>query len=156
MEGRHMKYSVLPPESVEEVFKNVQKHLPDALRSLEAFALLYSSMGTMFFEVGLLGGAFWLTNIRIGWKATAHVVFWDKDVREELLKSVIYTRSIVDDVFQLLRLQRLEAYIPVRKRTACQYAERLGFTMEGILRKFDKYDGDLVDIAIYSLLKEDI
>lgn len=151
-----MKYSVLPPESVEEVFKHVRKHLPDSLRDLPTFALLYSSMTTMFFEIGLLGGAFWLTNIHVGWKATAHVVLWDKEVREECLKQVAYPRKVIGDIFQLLRLLRLEAYIPVRKRTACQYAERLGLSMEGILRKFDKYGGDLVDIAVYSLLKEDI
>lgn len=151
-----MKYSVLPPESVEEVFKNVSKHLPDALRDLATFALLYSSVGTMFFEVGLLGGVFWLTNIHIGWKATVHVVLWDKEVREECLKRVAYPRRIISDIFQLLRLQRLEAYIPIRKRTACQYAERLGLSMEGILRKFDKYDGDFVDVAVYSILKEDL
>lgn len=151
-----MKYSVLSPEVLREVYEHVSKQLPDALRSLEAFALLYSSMGTMFFEVGLLGGVFWLTNICVGWKATGHVVLWDKEVREECLKHSAYPRKVVGDIFQLLRLERLEAYIPVRKTKACQYAERLGLTMEGILRKFDKYDGELVDIAIYSLLREDL
>lgn len=151
-----MKYSVLPLEVLEEVYKHVSKQLPDALRNLQTFALLYSSVGTMFFEVGLLGGVFWLTNVCIGWKATGHVVLWDKEVREECLKTMVYPRKVVRDIFELLRLERLEAYIPVRKSKACQYAERLGLTMEGILRKFDKYDGELVDIAIYSLLREDL
>jgi len=151
-----MKYSVLPPESLEEVFQKVSKQLPDSLRDFQSFIMLYSAPNTMFFEVGLLGGAFWLANIYIGWKATGHVVLWDREVREECLKKVAYPRKVVRDIFELLRLERLEAYIPVRKRTACQYAERLGFTMEGILRKFDRYDGDLVDVAVYSLLKEDL
>jgi len=151
-----MKYSVLPPDVLEEVFQKVKKQLPDALRDPIAFAALYGSPDSMFFEVGLLGGVFWLSNVRIGWKATGHVVLWDKEVREECLKTMAYPRKVVRDLFDLLRLERLEAYIPVRKHTACQYAERLGLTMEGILRKFDMYDGDLMDIAVYSLLREDL
>lgn len=151
-----MNYSVLPPESLEVVYKKVTKQLPDALRSPQAFAMLYSSSDSMFFEVGLLQGVFWLAGIRVGWKAAIHVVLWDEEARRECLKKTAIPKRAVRDIFRLLRLQRLEAYIPVRKRTGCQYAEAVGFRMEGILRKYDKYDGDLVDVAVYSILSEDL
>lgn len=151
-----MKYSVLPPESLEVVYENVKKYLPDFLRSPQAFALLYGASDSMFFEIGLLGGAFWLANICIGWKATIHTVLWDKEVREECLHKVTFPRKVIHDIFELLRLQRLEAFVPAAKETTCEYAERLGFSLEGVLRKSGRYDGELVDVAVYSILKEDM
>ena len=65
-------------------------------------------------------------------------------------------QEIIKWLFGYLRLKRLEAQIPVKNKQACEYAERLGFNMEGILRKNAIYNGDYVDIAMYSVLREDL
>jgi len=103
----------------------------------------------MVFEVGDFQGTFWLTDIIVGWKAGIHAVLWDKQYlgKSELAKAVLA------DLMRLLKLQRLEAFIPVTMRAAGRYAERVGFKFEGILRRAAYYDGQLVDLAAYSIIK---
>ena len=150
-----LTYSVLGPEKVPEAFEKVKEHLPDLLRNFDGFASLFLSKACTFFEVGLFGGVFWLSNIRIGHKATLHVVLWDVDVKKEVFGSKAFSDRAIRDLFRLFRLKRLEAFIPTKYTQTCQWAERCGFTLEGILRKFDVYNEQPIDIAVYSLLKEE-
>ena len=145
-------YGLLPLSFIEKVYEKVEKYLPDVLRSPGAFASMCVSRDTAVFEVGTFGGVFWLSNIVVGWKATGHVVLWDK----ECLRQYKAAQHIIKEIFRLFRLQRLDAYIPADNEKACHYAEHLGFTMEGILRKFEVYDGEYRDVAVYSLMKEDL
>lgn len=145
-------YSLLPITAVSEVFEKVKKYLPDMLRTPEAFSSMYAAGNTMFLEVGAFGGVFWLSDIIMGWRAEIHVVLWDKEVKGQYKEA----QGVIKWLFGFLRLKRLEAYVPTREKKACEYAERLNFTMEGILRKRAIYDGDYVDVAAYSILLEDL
>lgn len=149
-----MRYTVLRPELLPSVYKEVKTFLPDMLRDFNVFSSLYWSKSSMFFEVHINAGAFWLANIHVGHKATIHVVLWDKEVRKECLSDTTVPSRVVRELFRLLDLRRLDAYIPASKEKSCQWAERLGFTLEGILRAHTLYDGDATDIAAYALVKE--
>jgi len=106
----------------------------------------------MFFEVGEFEGVFWLSDIVLGVSANIHIVLWGDKMKKQ------YTRAkeIVSDLFSLLKLRRLSAYIPTFNEAACEYAEALGFTLEGNLRRFTYYDGELRDVALFSLLSEEV
>lgn len=142
----------LNPQSVAVVFEHVRAYLPDGLRDLNIFAQWYLRKDSAFFEVGKLEGACWLVNIQIGWKATCHIVFW----APRLLGHAEDIKWGIREVFRLYDLQRLEAFIPTTNEHACNLADKIGFTMEGTMRKAEYYDGILSDVAAYSLLKEDL
>ncbi len=145
-------YRILAPELVKKTFEKIKKYLPDVIRDPETFAARYVASSSMFFEIGDFGGVFWLSNIVLGHKAVIHIVLWD----DELKGRYIEAKDVVRDIFRLLNLQRLETLVPTLNKRACRYAEKLGFTLEGILRRFDRYDEQLADLAIYSLLKEEL
>jgi len=147
-----LSYRVLAPELVKKTFEKVKLRLPDALRTPEAFAALYFDPASMFFEIGDFEGVFWLANMRLGNKAVGHIVLWD----EKWKGKYQLAKEVIRFIFQLLNLQRLEAFVPTKNTKACKYAERLGFTLEGVLRRFDRYDEQYVDVAAYSLLKEEL
>jgi len=142
----------MPASALEDVYKKVEKYLPDMLRTPGAFFGFCGNGNTMTFEVGQFQGVFWLSNIVIGWRATIHIVLWDKEVKGQYKRA----QEIIRELFQLLRLKRLEIQVPERNERACKYAERLGFEMEGVLRKHAIYDGDYVDVAVYSILREEL
>jgi len=145
-------YRVLLPTTVEATYGKVAKYLPDMWKDAGAFYALYSAKDSAFFEVGTFDGAFWLTNLIPGWKATAHVVLWGKDV----LKQPERAKQIVRELFNMFSLKRMDSFIPARNRGAQRYAEKLGFSMEGVLRKQAIYNGEPEDVAVYSILKEEL
>lgn len=151
-----MNYCVLRPETLPTVFEKAKPFLPDMMRDFNVFNSLHWAKNSMFFEVGINGGAFWLSGIHVGHKATIHVVLWDKDVRKECLDDTAFPRRVIRELFRLLSLRRLDAYIPASKEKSCRWAERLGFTLEGVLRKHSLYDGEPIDIAAYALVKEEL
>jgi len=147
-----VKYCYLLPHKVPEVFEKVKSYLPDSLRTLEAFLYIYNLQNSAFFEVGDMEGAFWLSDMVPGDRANVHTVLWGENVKKQHARA----RQILKELFQLYSLRRLQAFIPTIFEAACSLADSLGFTLEGVLRRFDVYDGVRVDVAVYALLKEEL
>lgn len=146
------KYYFLHPDLLEETFNRVKEHIPDCLKQPAAFHSLYAAGNSMFFEVGDFEGVFWLSDIILGVSANAHIVLWGDEVKKKHGRA----KEIVSDLINLLKLRRLSAYIPTFNEAACEYAEALGFTLEGNLRKFTYYNGELRDVSVFSLLSEEV
>jgi len=145
-------YKLLLPDRLKETYEKVAEYLPDIWKDAASFYTLYQSVDSAFFEVGNFDGVFWLTGIIPGWKATGHVVLWSRRV----LKQHIRAKEVIRELFSLYSLKRLDSYIPIRLRGAQRYAERLGLSLEGVLRKQALFNGGPEDIAVYSLIKEDL
>ena len=145
------EYRLLVPQQLPAVYTHVKETLPDSIRDPNIFAQIYWAKTSAFFELGDMEGALWLVNIAVGWKATVHLVLWGERLRHRAEDAL----EITKELFHLFQLRRLEAYLPVTNERVCRYLDKLGFVMEGTLRKWDYYDGMLVDIAVYSILKED-
>lgn len=147
-----LKYRFLLPDQLPAVYEAVKDYLPDSARSPNAFAAVYYSKDSMFFEVGDFQGVFWLSNIVPGWKANVHIVLWDEAVRGQ--HSI--ARHIISELADRLRLRRIAGYIPATFIPAIKYAERVGFRYEGVHSLLDRYNNELVDVHSYALLEEDI
>jgi len=99
------------------------------------------------------GGVMVLRKIIPGLKAEAHVAFWDKHLspRTEMLKECIKWAFLQFD------LQRIETFVAEYARALRRFIEeKLGFTKEGVLRKTSFHNGQLIDVHVYSILKEEI
>ncbi len=78
-----------------------------------------------------------------------HRPFWGHGYMTEA------ARAAVDCGFDRLRLHRIEAEIDPRNRASARVLERLGFVKEGLLRERWIIDGQILDSAIYGLLRAD-
>jgi len=146
-----MKYYLLKDKEFEKLLGRIKSFLPDVLRDPRTFFGYTSAPTTMCFGLGDFQGAFILADIVIGLSASVHVYLWDDEIKHQ--PSV--ARSIMKQIFMLLRLERLQAQPPEGNIAACKLAESLGFKKEGVLRKIVRYNGELQDLAIYAKLKEE-
>lgn len=62
---------------------------------------------------------------------------------------------LLDEVFDLSTLVRIEARCAVENRSSQRVLERLGFTREGRLRSYFDLDGERVDNYLYAVLATD-
>jgi ribosomal-protein-alanine N-acetyltransferase len=57
--------------------------------------------------------------------------------------------------FTLLGLERVGAYANVDHARSQRALERIGFEREGVLRRFHRHHGRSLDVAVFSLLRDD-
>lgn len=92
---------------------------------------------------------------------------WDKDVRKVeigydlkpkywglgIMTEALHT--VVQFCFEKMRLNRIQAIIPVGNHRSMNLVRRLGFTKEGVLRQNSFFKGIYRDDLCFSLLRED-
>lgn len=64
-------------------------------------------------------------------------------------------RLFLDHGFQRLGLHRISIHAAVENRRSRAVPERLGFTMEGVMRSAGKTVGGYLDMVVYSMLEEE-
>lgn len=84
--------------------------------------------------------------------ANFHAVQWDAKAgpRQPL------ARAFIAQVFRMLNLHRMVAEIPLRFGGAIRAAKKIGFVPEGRLRAARLYDGEWYDVAILSILEDEV
>jgi len=89
--------------------------------------------------------------VRPGLDAVLHLVMFDGRLRgrEGLF------REILEYYFKSLKLRRMTVMLSEDARTGIKLAERMGFRLEGTMRKSIKRDGKLFDTRIYGILYEE-
>ncbi|AOY75057.1 GNAT family N-acetyltransferase [Clostridium formicaceticum] len=75
--------------------------------------------------------------------------YWGQGFMAEALN------CIIDYGFNILSLNRIEAYVMLENRGSANLLEKLGFQKEGILRERGYYKNKFWDEYIFSLLKKD-
>jgi ribosomal-protein-alanine N-acetyltransferase len=64
-------------------------------------------------------------------------------------------RPVIENGFERMGLNRIEAFIYIENQGSIRVAEKLGFKQEGCLRDYFYLDGKFYDHYLYSLLKRD-
>ncbi len=112
----------------------------------------YQSNG-LFFVINDFLGVFYLTDIRVEEDALAHYTFFDRrhHGRESLL------REMAKWLFKRYNFNRLSVEIPCYTVPQTRhFVTKCGFAYEGKRRKAVWYKGELFDVNLYGILKEEV
>ncbi len=106
-------------------------------------------------EPALVGGVT-LTNVRRGVTQAATLGYWlgAPYVGRGLMCDAL--TALIPFVFDVLRLHRIEAAVMPRNTPSACLLERLGFTREGLARRYLKIAGTWEDHIAFALLAEDV
>lgn len=66
----------------------------------------------------------------------------------------ISSKKLIDIAFNELKMQKIEISVATKNRQSRAVCERLGMSLEGIIRNCENLNGRIVDHAIYSLYQE--
>lgn len=150
-----VRFGTLTYEKAQDLWKEMSKYpqlFDDTHRwDWEWFYQKLTNPLNVFLEVE--NGILMLTNLHKNHKAEVHMCFWDCKLqpRAELINQCIQW------AFLEFNLVRLEAFIPEFCRALQRFMEKkLDFVYEGRMRKRMPYKGQLADVKIYSILKEEV
>lgn len=124
-------------------------------RTFEAFKAGMMAPQNQFYEfvqgneiVGLAAA----TQVRPNLDANMHVIMFDRWLRgrEEILKDALRDFAV------RAKLRRMTVVLPEDNRTAIKLVGRLGFTLEGVMRKAHLRDGIYRDYHIFGILLEEL
>jgi RimJ/RimL family protein N-acetyltransferase len=124
-------------------------------RTYEAFREGMMSPTSQFYEFVLgeeIIGLAAATQVRPRLDALFHVVMFDRRLRgrEEVM------RAALQDFAVKAKLRRLTVVLPEDNRTGIKLALRIGFKLEGVMRKAHLRDGVYRDYHIYGQLLEEL
>ena len=124
------------------------------LRAAEKEAYEHTAFKAGIWRHGTLIGAIDLH--QIDWSnGCARVGYW---LDTEHMGHGIMTRAVhllVEYAFEALDLHRIEIHVATENHRSRRIAERLGFTLEGVLRQVQRLRGEYYDHALYALLRDD-
>lgn len=63
--------------------------------------------------------------------------------------------AVLGFIFRESGINRVEAFVEPQNTASQKLLEKLGFTKEGTLRRYERCRGDLIDITIFGLLRSD-
>lgn len=112
-----------------------------------SFAIIDKESGRMIGTIGYM----WISTVdcsaEIGYSLSRE--FWNRGLMTEAL------REIIRFSFDILQLNRVEAQHGTDNPASGRVMEKCGMVKEGILRQRLMNKGHLIDIALYSILKEE-
>jgi ribosomal-protein-alanine N-acetyltransferase len=136
------------------------RHTPAAYRAMRRSVNRRARTGTSLpFAVrveGRLAGQVTIDNVVRGAMRSGHLGYWiDRAVAGRVMASLAVA-LVCDHAFGAVGLHRLQADIRPENRPSQRLVQRLGFTQEGLLRRYLDIDGDWRDHLTFSLLAEDV
>ncbi len=137
-----------------------ERHTPATYRAMRRAVGHRARQGTSLpFGIrvdGRLAGQVTLDNIVRGALRSGYLGYWiDRSVAGRGMASLAVA-LVCDHAFGAVGLHRVEADIRPENLPSQRLVERLGFTREGLLRRYLDIDGDWRDHISYALLAEDL
>ncbi len=136
------------------------RHTPAAYRSMRRTVNRRARLGTSVpFAVrvdGRLAGQVTLDNIVRGAMRSAHLGYWIDETVSGRGHASLAVALACDHGFGAVGLHRIQADIRPENLRSQRLVERLGFSQEGLLRRYLDIDGDWRDHLSFALLAEDL
>jgi ribosomal-protein-serine acetyltransferase len=124
------------------------------LRAAEREAYEHTSFKAGIWRGSELSGAIDLHDI--DWNnGYARIGYWldERSTGQGIMTSAV--RSLSEYAFEALGLHRLEIHVATENHRSRRVPERLGFTLEGVLREVQPLRGKYLDHALYALISDD-
>jgi ribosomal-protein-alanine N-acetyltransferase len=135
------------------------RHTPSAYRAMRRAVGRRARLGTSLpFAVrveGRLAGQVTIDNIVRGAMRSGHLGYWIDRAAAGRGMASLAVALVCDHAFGPVALHRLQADIRPENGPSQRLVQRLGFTQEGLLRRYLDIDGDWRDHLTFSLLAED-
>jgi len=136
------------------------RHTPSAYRAMRRAVARRARLGTSLpFAIrvdGRLAGQVTIDNVVRGAMRSGHLGYWiDRSAAGRGMASLAVA-LVCDHAFGPVGLHRLQADIRPENGPSRRLVTRLGFTEEGLLRRYLDIDGDWRDHLTFSLLSEDV
>ncbi len=146
---------VLTPSKVEDLWRQLQNFpivFDDFSKgNFNDFLAKLCARQNIFVDIGPGKGLAAGFAVRPGLDAVIHLVMFDGRLRGR----EPFFREILGYYFNILKLRRMTIMLAEDARTGIKLAERMGFKLEGVMRKSIKRDGKLFDTRIYGILREE-
>ena len=134
-----------------EILRQFPSTFADGTKDPENFTARLLAEDSLVFEME--GGLILVEHIVPGLKAEFHATFWD----HKLSPKAKDLEDLILWVFVQLKLERLETYVASYARAVRRFlVDRLGFTYEGTLRRAFRNNGQLYDLNMYSIIREEV
>jgi len=143
------RFNSVPHLTRDDTFRFIAERLAQyASRHEIAWALLARSLGRVVGDVTLFDWDRYHRRALIGYElARDH---WGKGFADEAI------RAVLQFAFTQMDLNRVEIWTSAANQSSLRLASRLGFALDGTLRKrILEDDGQLHDCAVFGLLRED-
>jgi len=127
------------------------RNMMDGLRDLDNLDNVVSVWP--FYQTKNENVFFWLSSVQRGHMAEFHVL------NGEGAKAALDINQyfpVIREIFTEFNLQRLTAALPVKVPKLAEYAKKLKFTSEGIIRRGAIFDGGFVNLELMGLLREEV
>jgi ribosomal-protein-alanine N-acetyltransferase len=76
--------------------------------------------------------------------------YWRKGIIAETLAAMLAY------LFDIKKVNRIEALVEEGNTASCKVAQKAGFTLEGVLRDYERKDNRYISLRLYSLLAADV
>jgi ribosomal-protein-alanine N-acetyltransferase len=124
-------------------------------RSVARRARLGTSLPFAIRVDGRLAGQVTIDNVVRGAMRSGHLGYWIDRAAAGRGMASLAVALVCDHAFGPVGLHRLQADIRPENGPSQRLVQRLGFTQEGLLRRYLDIDGDWRDHLTFSLLAED-
>jgi ribosomal-protein-alanine N-acetyltransferase len=135
------------------------RHTPMAYRAMRRSVARRARLGTSLpFAIrvdGRLAGQVTIDNVVRGAMRSGHLGYWIDRAAAGRGMASLAVALVCDHAFGPVGLHRLQADIRPENGPSQRLVQRLGFTQEGLLRRYLDIDGDWRDHLTFSLLAED-
>ncbi|MGY1809688.1 GNAT family N-acetyltransferase [Blastococcus sp. SYSU D00669] len=136
------------------------RHTPAAYRVMRRAVARRARAGTSLpwaIRVdGRLAGQVTIDNVVRGAMRSGHLGYWIDRAEAGRGMASLAVALVCDHAFGPVGLHRLQADIRPENGPSQRLVERLGFTREGLLRRYLDIDGDWRDHLTFALLAEDV
>jgi hypothetical protein len=153
-EGVH--FFDLRPENVTRLWFQFQKTngiFDDMSKGdINAFIVNLTRKDAVWLELDDEMGVLYATDIIVGLSANVHIAFFDHNLRDRYPLIVDCLAWIAN----ACALEKVNAGLPSFARVARRHVKSLGFQEEGVIRRFSRSNGQLYDLHIYGIFKENI
>jgi hypothetical protein len=146
----------LTPEKIDNIWSRLQKirgMFDDFVAGrLDIFLQGMLQPNTIWLELTDGNGLLYVTNVVVGLSANVHFVYWDR----KLATRRKFTIECLQWIVNVCNLQKVNAIIPDFCTAAIHFAKRIGFKVEGVIRRYSLNNGRLYDAIHLGMIREEV